>query len=180
MDVGMASLASAFFTSLALGIVLCASFCIGRFVMKLLLPIRGGKWAYELGIFLKVVFSTLAIILFLYATNRGVFRWFLIAGVAGAFLFSDRLFGRSVSQMGDRLAQKLHFGLRRCFMWATAPIRKATGILRRSITKHYSKLCLLARAVYDKLVSRRYDRKQRSGISRVTRVEVIGLLGGTK
>ena len=107
MDVGMTALAVASLTSVALGLVLCLFFCVFRFGIKLFLPMQSRKWMREVWTFFKVVFSFVAILLFLYATNRGVFRWFLTAGVIAACLLTDRLLGRRLSRAGDGVTARV-------------------------------------------------------------------------
>ena len=178
MDVGMAALARALLTSVALGIVLCVLFCLTRFIVKLMLPLRGKKWTRELWLFYKVVFSAIAVLLFLYATNRGIFRWFLMAGIVASCLLTDRLIGRRISAFGDRLTAQVRSAILRFLIWVTTPFRRIGGYVGRKACRIYRKMRLLAASIYDKLLTKRYDRKRRSRMDRAVRGEIDRLLGG--
>lgn len=178
MDVGMTALAVAFLTAVALGVVLCLFFCIFRFFMKLVLPIRCRKWTREVWIFFRVVFLTLAILIFLYATNRGVFRWFLTGGVVVACLLTDRLLGKRLSHIGDSLTERVRRIVFRCLAWVTAPLLELARMVVRVFVAVQRKICLRVTAFYDKLLLKYYDKKRRSCLLRMVREDLTGLLGG--
>ena len=178
MDVGMTALAVASLTSVALGLVLCLFFCVFRFGIKLFLPMQSRKWMREVWTFFKVVFSSVAILLFLYATNRGVFRWFLTAGVIAACLLTDRLLGRRLSRAGDGVSARVRRVALRCLAWITAPFRKIGRIIAGAVVAALRKLGLRVAAVYDKLMTKHYDRKRRSRLISTAREDLAGLLGG--
>ena len=178
MDVGMTALAAAFLTSVALGVLLCLFFCVVRFCIKLCLPLHGRKWMREVWVFFRIVFASLAILLFLYATNRGIFRWFLTGGVAAACLLTDRFLGRRLRRIGDALTERVRRVILRCLLWATAPLRRMVRIIVGVSVAAARKIGLRVASVYGKLMARRYDKKRRSRLLRTAREDLAGLLGG--
>ena len=174
----MTALAVSFLTAVALGAVLCIFFCIVRFLVKLLLPVQSRKWMHEVWIFFRVVFSSLVILIFLYATNRGVFRWFLMTGVVAACLVTDQLLGRRLSPVVDYFTERVRRIVCRCLTWMVAPLAKIARILMRAFVAVIRKICLRVSTIYDKLVVKYYDKNQRSCLLRMVREDLTGLLGG--
>lgn len=178
MDVGMTALAVAFLTSVALGGILCLFYCVLRFCIKLCLPLRGRKWMREVWIFFRIIFASFVILLFLYATNRGIFRWFLTGGVVAACLLTDRLLGRRLRRIGDALTERVRRIILRCLCWVTAPLRRLARSIAGAIAAVTRKIGLRVVLVYDRLMAKRYDKKRRSCLLRTAREDLAGLLGG--
>ena len=179
MDVGMAALAVAFLSSMSLGFLLCVSFWGMRLFIKLIAGTRSGKVTYECWLFIRIVWVSVCVIVFLYATNRGVLRWFLLAGVVFTCLLSERLFGRSAARVTDNVVLQVRRAVFRVALWLTAPVRAAARLIGHQIFRLMREIGLRTCAFCDKMTTQRYDKTKRSRSDRAVRMEVSELLGGT-
>lgn len=178
MDVGMAALAVAFLSSLSLGFLLCVAFWVMRFSVKIVVGAHAGKVTHECWLFFKVVWVSLCVIVFLYATNHGVFRWFLLAGIIGTCLLTERWLGRAAARVTDGAVSRVRRAVARIMLFLTAPLRAVVRLFGRWISCLKRKIGLRARAICDKIVLQHYDKIVRSRSQRAVRMEVAGLLGG--
>lgn len=180
MDVGMAALAAAFLSSISLGLLLCIFFWVIRFLAKAIVGTCSGKVMHECWLFLKMVWVSVCVIVFLYAANRGVFRWFLLAGAAGTCLLTEHLFGHFVSRVTDRVVGRARRAVIRGVFRLTAPVRVLVRLVGRLICGLARKIDLRVRAFCDKMTIQHYDKMKRSQRrERAVRMEISGLLGGT-
>ncbi len=175
----MAALAVALLSSMSLGILLCVFFWGMRFFVKLIVGTRPGKATHECWLFFRIVWVSICMIVFLYATNRGVFRWFLLAGVAGACLLTEHLLGSIAARVTDNIVLRVRRTILQGILWLTLPIRAVVRLVGHRIFGLVRKIGLRACALCDKIMIQRYDKTKRSRSHRAARMEISGLLGGT-
>ena len=175
----MGALAVSFITALALGTCLWFALAVLRFLIKLLLSKKAYSkrgWGREAWFCFCTLFVTMALILFLYSTNRGILRWFLVGGVVGTYLVWEKSIGRKLYRWSDQSILAVHRFLLRSFLILTFPIRwmirRISGMIRRvcvRISLKYRRECV-------KLITKRYDKKERREVEKRVRDALTELL----
>ena len=179
MGIEMAALAVSFLTALAFGTCLWFSLACLRFLIKLLISKKAYAkrgWGREVWHCCCTLFVTVAIILFLYSTNRGILRWFLVGGVAGTFLLWEKWIGAKLYQWSDRWIQTVHRFLLRTFLILTVPLRWLACRVYRMIRNLCMRIYLKYRRECAKLIMNRYDKKERQEVGRRVRDTLTELL----
>lgn len=169
MAVGMMNLALALAAAPALGLLDGVLLFLVRLAAKVLYTCPVRTWMHEVFTVVRFLLVTMSLLLFLYATNHGGFRWFLIGGVLAGYYFWQRCFGCRLIPLTDGVLCRLRVLFVRVFLWITAPFRRCGRLLMSCIRIFTVKTGLLWRAQYDKMLVKRYDRRKCRGIAALTR-----------
>lgn len=178
MAVGMSGLALALAAAPALGLLDGVLLFLLRLACRILYPRPVRAWMHEVFTVVRFLLVTVSLLLFLYATNRGGFRWFLAGGILAGYLFWRCGFGRRLTRLTDGALNRLRALFVRALFWITAPVRRCVRWLMSCGCALCVKTGLLWREQYDKMLVRRYDRKKRRGVAAEVRREIAALTRG--
>lgn len=178
MAVGMSGLALALAAAPALGLLDGVLLFLLRLAFRILYPRPAHAWMREVFTVVRFLLVTVSLLLFLYATNHGGFRWFLIGGILAGYLLWRRCIGRRLTSLTDGALDRLRALFVRALFWITAPFRRCLRWLMSCVCALGVKTGLLWRAQYDKMLVRRYDRKKRRGVAAEVRREITVLTRG--
>jgi hypothetical protein len=130
---------------------------------------------HEIFLCLFTTFAALAGIVFLYAVNRGIYRWFLIAGMVGGFFLCRRLLSPAAEPVGEKLASGIRAVAFRILVFLSFPFRLICCAITRILSIFLRKIHLHIHSIYDKISVKKYDRKIRAKLTRKTMRELEGL-----
>lgn len=178
MVVGMSSLALALAAAPALGVLDGILLFLFRLTIRILYarPVRA--WMHEVFTVVRFLFVTVSLLLFLYATNRGGFRWFLIGGILAGYFLWQHIFEWRLTRLTDGVLDRLRALFVRLLLWITAPFRRCARLFASCMRILAMKTGLLWRAQYDKMLVKRYDRRKRHGVAAEARREIAALTRG--
>lgn len=180
MGVRMSDLARALFAAPGLGLCLFFFLLTVRFCVHLIGGVRrgrAGKWQSEVAVCLACLAVTIAMTVFLYAVNRGVLRWFLVAGTLGTLLFLEKKWGRPLRAASDRLVSRVHRLLLRVFLILSFPLRWLARTLAQRLRRVCGKIHLRLTRVCGRISVKNYDKRKRRTLGRENARMLVGLRG---
>ncbi len=172
MNIDMGSLALGMLSAVFFGALMWVLSAVLVFLSMLFFGIsrradaRREKVRHEVFLCLFAVFATLAAVVFLYAVNRGVYRWFLFLGMLGGFIACRHTLGGTARGFGEKTAEGVRHAIKCGVYWMTFPLRVFVRAFYRIFARIYRKIYLRAHDMYDKINIKNYNRKMREHIGR--------------